>query len=457
MAWSRYVPEGALHACAMLRESGFEAYIVGGAMRDVLMERIPSDWDIATSARPDTVIRLFPKVVPTGIQHGTVTVVLPDGSYEVTTFRGEGAYSDGRRPDSVFFLDRVEDDLARRDFTINAIAGDPLSGDLVDPFDGQGDIRRRLIRAVGNPDARFDEDGLRTLRAARFAAMLEFDVDLETEAAIPRHLATFGKVAVERKFDEIIKMLIRSPLPSRGFVIMLKTGLLEAVLPELAVTAGMEQNKYHEFDVFTHTMYAVDATPPRLTLKLAALLHDIGKPKARVWAEHRGEWAFYGHEEISAKLADAWLKKMKTSTELREEVVALVLFHHVKYKPDWTDVAVRRWIRKVGPCRVHDLLEFRRADIAGHGDTPYAPEHMRLVDALQEHVTVVMSAQPALDVCNLAVTGDDIMRVLDVKPGRIIGQVKQALLELVLERPELNTQETLEALIPKVAGKVGKT
>jgi tRNA nucleotidyltransferase (CCA-adding enzyme) len=424
-------------------------------MRDVLMEREPKDWDIATSALPNAVVQLFPRVVPTGIQHGTVTVVMFDGNYEVTVFRGEGAYSDGRRPDEIYFLDSVEKDLARRDFTINAIAGNPLTGEIIDPYDGRGDIERRVIRAVGNPNARFAEDGLRVLRAARFAAMLEFDLDPETALAIPLHLRTFAKVAVERKFDEIAKMLVRSPHPSVGLEIMLHIGLLAAVVPELMPTVELTQNKYHQFDVFGHTLFVVDDVAPQLTLRLAALLHDSGKPKARAWNEKNQDWTFYDHEDVSAKIASVWLKRMKVSTELHDEVVALVQHHLVLYSPSWTDAAVRRWVKRVGPCRVHTLLELARADARGQGDTPFTVECRAMVDELQERVDSVMAGAPALDVCGLAVTGEDIMRVLNVQPGRIVGQVKNALLEIVLEQPELNTRETLEMLIPEVARKVG--
>jgi len=452
--WTSHIPHGAVTICATLRESSFAAFIVGGAMRDVLMNRTPADWDIATSARPDDVIRLFPKVVLTGIQHGTVTVVLPDGNYEVTTFRGEGAYSDGRRPDSVTFLDNVVDDLARRDFTINAIAGDLATGEMVDPFDGQGDIERALIRAVGDPDARFSEDGLRTLRAARFAAMLEFTLDPNTEAAIPRHLKTFAKVSVERQFEEVAKLLVKSRLPSWGLGIMLQTGLLQVVLPELAVSFGVVQNKYHAFDVFEHTMYVVDLLPPNLVLRLAGLLHDVGKPTVKAWNDKTQDWTFYNHEDVSAKIADKWLRRMKASNELREEVVALVQNHLILYSSDWTDAAVRRWVKRVGPCRVHDLLTMAHADAKGQGDTPFTVAGQQAIDELQERVTGVMSEQPALDVCNLAIGGDDIMRILSVKPGKVVGQVKNALLELVLEQPELNTREVLEPLVLEVARKV---
>lgn len=457
VAWHKLVPDGAQVICQVLRDAGHTAFIVGGAMRDALMEREPKDWDIATSALPDVVVKLFPKVIPTGIQHGTVTVVMPDGSYEVTVFRGEGAYSDGRRPDEIYFLQNVEQDLARRDFTINAIAGDPLTGDIVDPFGGQADIDNRILRAVGDPNARFAEDGLRCLRAARFAAMLEFDLDPATAAAIPNHLRTLAKVSVERQFDEIAKMLIRSEHPSIGLIVMAQTGLLQVVLPELVPAVGMQQNRYHQFDVFTHTLVAVDTVVPRLPLRLAALLHDIGKPKARAWNEKNQDWTFYGHEEVSAKIASVWLRRMKVSTDLHDEVVALVLHHLILYSPDWSDAAVRRWVKKVGPCRVHDLLELANADIEGQGDTPFNAAKRQGVDELRERVTMIMAEAPALDVCNLAVTGEDIMRVLKVKPSRIVGQVKNALLDVVLEQPEMNTREILEALIPEAARKVGET
>jgi tRNA nucleotidyltransferase (CCA-adding enzyme) len=423
-------------------------------MRDALLSRIPKDWDITTSAKPTDVQRLFEKTIPTGIQHGTVTVMIDGEGYEVTTFRGEGAYSDGRRPDEIYFLTDVREDLARRDFTINAIAGDPLTDNIIDPFDGQGDLKRKLIKAVGDPRARFAEDGLRTLRACRFASMLEFAIDPVTANTIPYHISTFLKVSPERVFDEVSKMLMRSLRPSVGFRAMLETGLLEVVLPEIAAGYGMDQGPYHEFDVFGHTMRVVDYTPVKLTLKLAGLLHDSGKPQQRTWSDKKGHWIFYSHDEESAKIADRWLKRMRVSNDIREEVVKLVAEHMVMYNSSWTDASVRRWIKRVGVQRVSDLLDLHRADVAGQGNVVHVPSTLLLADELQARATQVLlpsSGKVALDVNAVAVSGDDIIQILGIKPGKTVGLVKKALLEIVLDRPELNTREQLEPLVIEIA------
>ena len=307
------VPTDVLALCERLRTSGKRAWIVGGCVRDLLLRRAdgtspaspegphalaakptasvgrgrhqePNDWDICTDARPKELLSIFPRAIPTGIEHGTVTVVAHKRHYEVTTLRGESAYSDGRRPDAVHFVDDITADLARRDFTVNAIAVDPTDGKLIDPFDGRKDLAARVLRAVGDPLERFSEDGLRVLRAARFVATLEMELDPATEKAIEPTLSTFRKVSLERVRDEWVKTM-KARAPSRAFDVMRKTGILGVTCPELLEGVGMEQNKWHAYDVWRHGMECLDACAGDPILRIAALLHDVGKPRTRAWSD----------------------------------------------------------------------------------------------------------------------------------------------------------------------------
>ncbi|MEO6599439.1 MAG: CCA tRNA nucleotidyltransferase, partial [Polyangiaceae bacterium] len=276
------VPNEVRELCARLREGGFRSWIVGGCVRDELFAQldgkatdIRGDWDIATSARPEQVQKLFRRVIPTGIQHGTVTVMVKQTGYEVTTLRGETEYTDGRRPDAVYFVDDIKDDLARRDFTINAIAYDPLEDQLIDPFDGIADLRARVLRAVGDPALRFGEDGLRVLRAARFVATLEVELEANTARAIAPSLDSYRKVSAERVRDEWLKAT-KAKRPSRAFEVMREHGLLAITAPELIESVGCEQNRYHAFDVWNHALHCLDNCPQNPVLRMAGLLHDVG-------------------------------------------------------------------------------------------------------------------------------------------------------------------------------------
>ena len=443
------IPPPVLDLCRRLRDAGHRAWIVGGCLRDLLAERTVSDWDVCTSALPEQVQRTFKRVIPTGIEHGTVTVLLGGVHYEVTTLRGEGAYTDGRRPDSVHFVDDIEHDLARRDFTVNAIAYDPLDDQLVDPFGGRADMARRLLRAVGNPLERFSEDGLRVLRAARFVATLEFDLDEATAAAIPLTLDTFRRVSPERVRDEWIKAM-KAKRPSRAFRVMAQTGILGVTSPELATQVGCTQNKWHSFDVWEHSLETLDALEGDPVLRVAGLLHDLGKPKTRAFSDKTQDFTFYNHETVGADMADRWLRAYRFSNEERERVVHLIRSHLVCYSDEWSDAGVRRFVRRVGKDRLGDLLRLARADALGKG---------RPVDAeldglarLQTRIDGVLAAGSALSTRDLAVNGQDVMQRLAIKPSRRIGEVLELLLERVLETPALNDRDTLLALIDE-AGK----
>ncbi len=416
---------------------------MGGAVRDLLMDRPVYDWDITTDAAPKKVSSLFDKVVPTGIKYGTVTVMLEDGDFEVTTFRRDEKYSDGRHPDKVSFTADLRQDLSRRDFTVNAMAYDPLSGKLCDPFGGRRDLKRKLIKAVGDPLKRFREDGLRSMRACRFAAKLGFSIDRRTLASVSKTLAVFKKVAIERVRDEILKML-SSERPSEGFEYMRRTGLLRIVLPELAKCAGVKQpKKFHAHDVYHHAVYACDAAPRELPMvRLAALLHDISKPECK-----KGD-TFYDHDNKGAETAERIMKRLKFGNEDIREVKNLVRNHMFNYSREWTDPAVRRFIKRVGPDSIEDLFLLRIADMKAMErelDQSYLGE-------FKDRIRKTLEEQNALNISDLKVNGNDIMKLLKLPQGPAVGRVLSFLLDRVLDDPSLNTKKKLLSLAKEHCG-----
>lgn len=433
-----------------MREGGFRSWIVGGCVRDELRAQlagkastdIRGDWDIATSARPEQVQKLFRRVIPTGIQHGTVTVMMKNGGYEVTTLRGETAYSDGRHPDSVYFVDDIKDDLARRDFTINAIAYDVLEDKLIDPFDGARDLAARTLRAVGDASVRFAEDGLRVLRAARFVATLNVELEAGTASAIAPSLDSYRKVSAERIRDEWLKAT-KAKQPSRAFEVMREHGMLAITAPEMLESVGCEQNKHHAFDVWGHAMHCLDNCPHSPILRMAGLLHDVGKPRSRAFSDKTQDFTFYDHERIGAEIADPLLERLRFSNDERTRIVELVRHHLVCYDDSWTDAAVRRWVRRVSPELVEDLYALCEADVTAKGKD--ASVDLANISALKAHVAKVIAAGAAFSVKDLAVNGGALIKELGVKPGPDIGRVLKALLEEVLENPEKNTKDALLA------------
>jgi len=444
------VPEDVRHLCARLQEQGKRGWIVGGCVRDLLLGKVVADWDVATDALPEEVQRIFPKVIPTGIQHGTVTVVLHGRHYEVTTLRGEGTYSDGRRPDEVAFVDDIAADLARRDFTVNAIAIDPHDGHVIDPFEGQKDLERRVLRAVGNPIERFTEDGLRVLRAARFVATLEMELDPATRDAISPTLDTFRKVSQERVRDEWVKTM-KARKPSRAFEVMQTTGILGVTCPELIEGVGCEQNRWHSFDVWRHALECLDACSGDPILRIAALLHDVGKPRSRAFSEKTQDYTFYDHDRIGAEIAAPICERLRFSNDERARIVALVRNHLFHYTSEWGDATVRRWLRRVGLERVQDLYALNEADVRGKGKEDIGPELTALA-SLKAHVEHVLAQGAALSTKDLKVDGHDLMRELGLKPGRALGDLLAALLEEVIADPEKNAREVLLSRAREMAG-----
>jgi tRNA nucleotidyltransferase (CCA-adding enzyme) len=455
----KQVPDDVLAVCSRLHRAGHEAHLVGGGVRDMLLGRPPADFDVATDAVPEAVLELFGKgfAVPTGLKHGTVTVLTdtaPPRHVEVTTSRGEGAYLDGRRPSSVTYVKSLGEDLSRRDFTMNAVAYDPLADAVTDPFGGRVDLSQGLIRAVGDPIARFREDGLRPMRAVRQAAQLAFDIDPPTLAAIEPTLDVFRKVSAERVRDELLKML-GAPQPSRGLSLMKVTGLLGEVIPELLEGVGCTQNRFHKHDVFDHTLHVVDDTQGDPIRRLGALLHDVGKPRARQPREGApGEYSFFQHEYVGAQMAEDICRRLKLANAERERVVGIVRNHMFFYSPEWTDGTVRRFVRRVGgAAALDDLFALRAGDVTGRG---FGEDPENEIAALRTRVADVAAEDAVMKVTDLKINGGDVMRVLKVPPGRIIGEVLEKLLERVIDDQSLNEKGKLEALVAEVAGEIRK-
>lgn len=448
------IPADVLELCKTLRQHGKRGWVVGGCVRDLLRGKPPSDWDVATDARPAEVKRFFRKVIDTGIAHGTVTVLLGGTPYEVTTLRGEGAYTDGRRPDSVEFTDDITLDLARRDFTLNAIAIDPVDGQIIDPWGGQRDLEERTIRAVGDPRERFGEDGLRVLRAARFAATLECEIEPHTLAAMgdERSLATFRRVSAERVRDEWLKAM-KATRPSRAFELMRTSGLLAISCPEMLESVGCEQNRHHAFDVWGHAMACLDACAPVPILRVAALLHDVGKPRTRKLGDKTQDWTFYDHERVGAEIADPILQRLKFSNDERVRVVRLVRHHLICYADGWSDAAVRRWVRRVGPDLTAELYQLGRADAFGKGRD--VTEDVASLARLEARAAALLSAGAAMSTRDLAIDGKVLMKELGIAPGRIIGQILERLLEAVTDDPDANQPERLLELAREVVRESG--
>jgi tRNA nucleotidyltransferase (CCA-adding enzyme) len=432
------VPPSVRELLDLLRSSGHAAYVVGGSIRDVILGRGPVDWDLTTEATPDRVQALFPGARYENV-FGTVTVDASDGRLvQVTTFRSDLAYADFRRPEGVEFGTRVEDDLARRDFTCNALAwGGPPGADpfLVDPFDGRADIDRRLLRAVGDPAERFSEDALRMLRAVRLAAVLGFDVEGATLAAIGRDAPLARHLSGERVAAEVEKLLA-ADRPSVGLRLAADTGLLAVIAPALALQPGVAQNKVPGEDLWDHTVRSVDAaaTAGRSDLvRLAVLLHDLGKPATAA------DGHFYGHDAVGADLATDLLRVWHLSRDAVERVGHLIRQHMFSYDGAWSDAAVRRFIVKVGPASLHDLFAVREADNVGSG----LPAEAGGLAELRARIAEQLAAEVALDRSGLAIDGAELLAELGIEPGPLVGRVLEGLVDRVLADPSLNERGRL--------------
>ena len=433
-------------------QHGYKAYLVGGAVRDMLMGKEPHDWDVTTDATPEQVMSIFRKVIPTGIAHGTVTVHFMKNEIEVTTFRTESDYSDGRHPDKVEYTGNIEEDLSRRDFTINAIASYLGDGTITDPFHGRDDIKRKVIRTVGNPLERFSEDGLRPVRAVRFSAQLGFEIERETLKAIsePEILKKTSGISLERFRDELLK-LMKAEKPSAGLKLMEESGILDIFIPEFKKCRGCIQGDfrgYHQFDVLDHLFYACDGAPAsKQNVRLAALFHDIGKPDVkRVIPTPQGDqFTFYNHEAKSQQITKEILFRLKFSNAEIANICHLVVNHMFNYTQDWTDAAVRRFLAKIHEENLEDLYDLRLADIYGMNNAPVRGQDSRtiaLLNELKDRISKETEKNSVLSLKQLAVNGKDLMKN-GISAGKDLGFVLNQLLETVMEDPSQNEKEQL--------------
>ncbi|OLD10408.1 MAG: hypothetical protein AUJ06_02140 [Chloroflexi bacterium 13_1_40CM_3_70_6] len=438
------VPADVERVVALLAASGHEAYVVGGCVRDALRGVDPHDWDVTTNATPEEIQKVFHKSLY--LNHfGTVIVRSGDHEVEVTTYRVEADYADHRHPSAVAFTDSLHEDLGRRDFTMNAMAWRPSvderPGELVDPFGGQRDLAARTIRAVGEPRERFAEDALRMLRAVRFATLLGFTIEPRTAQAIRESAPLAKSLSGERVQQEMTKML-RAPRPSVAFRMLSDLGLLAVICPELEIAKTIPQDKAVAQDVFEHSLATADATPDDLVLRLAGLLHDIGKPATFA------DGHFHQHEFVGEAQAREILRRWRYDKDTITQVAHLIRNHMFWYQTEWTGSAVRRFVRKVGLENIPALFALRRADNIGSGARS---PRMYALDALWERVQVEIRAASAFSLRDLAIDGNDVMRELGIAPGPEVGRVLNELFERVTDDPSLNTRDRLLELAREVA------
>jgi poly(A) polymerase/tRNA nucleotidyltransferase (CCA-adding enzyme) len=444
---SMRVPSEVRTVAEGLRAAGFEAYLVGGCVRDLLLDRTPKDWDLTTNAKPEDIQRVFPESfyendfgtvgVKTGSEDERLAII------EVTPYRTESEYSDKRRPDAVSFGESLEEDLARRDFTVNALAYDESKGQLVDPYKGQKDIDLKVLRTVGVPADRFEEDALRLMRTVRLVAELGFALDAETAAAIQEKGSNLKHVSRERIRDEFIRIL-ESKQPMQALVLAQQLGILEYIAPELTHGIGIEQNQAHSYDVFGHLMRALQHAADKdwpFDIRLAAVFHDVSKPETRRWSDEKQDWTFHGHEVVGSRVTRKALENMKFSRETIEKVTKLVRWHMFFSDPDQITLsAVRRMIRNVGEENIWDLLDLRICDRIGTGRPKEQPFRFRKYKAMVEE-----ALRDPISVGMLKTDGNYIMKTFHVEPGPRLGWTLNALLEDILEDPSLNTQEYLDS------------
>lgn len=431
------IPHHAAVVIERLEHFGYEAYVVGGCVRDSLLNRAPKDWDVCTNATPQQVLGVFKRfnVIKTGLKHGTVTVMVDHQPVEVTTFRIDGEYTDNRHPDAVTFVSRVEEDLARRDFTINAMAYNPTRG-LVDAFGGRQDLQAGLIRCVGEPDCRFNEDGLRILRALRFAARYNFDIERETAFSMRRNRHLLENVSVERIFSELKGILI-----GQGAADMLLAfpEVFAVFIPELATTFGFDQrNPHHIYDVWTHTAHAVQAIEADPVLRLTMLLHDVAKP-ACFTTDETGKGHFYRHPEKGAEMAEAILTRLKSDTATLENVVTLVRVHDDAFPT--TRPGMRRCIGRLGIPVIEQLFKVKRADQAAQSSHEQEQKKAALRDAALL-VDELLNEPPGFTVKDLNINGKDLISI-GIKPSPAMGQLLLTLLGEVQDELLPNTREAL--------------
>ncbi len=441
------IPKEVQHIADTLENRGFEAHLVGGCVRDLLLGQCPHDWDITTDAHPTEIESLFPDTFLNN-DFGTVGVVNEETEdptlkvIEVTPYRTESAYSDARRPDSVEFGVSLEEDLKRRDFTVNAIAYRLNGEKIVDLFDGVADIEAKRLRAVGNATERFQEDALRMMRAVRLAVRLGFTIEGDTMSAIAENAANLGRISKERIRDEFSKIL-DSKQPMQGIIFLEKLGLLPYVAPDLLRGIGVEQNQAHAFDVYEHLLRTMQHAADKdwdFDIRLAGLFHDISKPETRRWSKEKDDWTFHGHEVVGARVTKKALQDLKFPREKIDRIVTLIRWHMFFSDPEQITLsAVRRTIANVGPENIWDLLKLRRCDRIGTGRPKEQPFRLRKYTAMVEE-----ALRDPISVKMLKIDGSRIMEITGERPSKKLGDTLHALLEEVLDDPLKNTAEYME-------------
>lgn len=431
---------------AIFKENGFSLYIVGGAVRDHFLNIRNDDYDFATDATPENVISIFKTTIPTGIKHGTVTVLFKGNSYEVTTFRSEFDYQDGRRPEKVEFIRSLDEDLKRRDFTINALAVDVSTSHLIDNHNGLKDLKKKIIKAIGIPQQRFEEDGLRIMRACRFASKLDFEIEEKTLMAMKEKCNKIKNVSNERIQDELFK-IIKSNYPKKGIELLDKCSVLEIILPELAALKGLKQGGFHKVDAYEHTLLSLQAACKYnypLNVRLAALFHDLGKAQTQKINLSRHSlycetsYSFYDHENVSADLTKKILTRLKTSNETIYKVTNLVKNHMFNYTSDWSNGAVKRFINRVGYENILDLFKLRMCD----QEAIFDKGNWETVSELENRIEDIISSNEALSLKDLEINGKDLID-LGIKKGPLFSKILNFLLNDVIDDPKLNKRETL--------------
>ena len=449
LSLKKKVPEDVRRVTEALESAGYSAYLVGGCTRDLLRGEKPKDWDITTNAHPEQIMALFGEDEAFyENDYGTVTVKNEEATdptlrnTEITPYRIEATYSNYRHPDEVKFSETLEDDLKRRDFTINAIAYSPSENRLVDPYNGQSDIKDSIVKAVGEPSERFNEDALRMMRAVRLASQLGFSVEHATSEAIAANAALMEHIAVERIQQELTKLLV-SREPMIGVALLERLGLLPYVLPELTEGIGIEQNGDHIYDVWEHNLRTLQHAADNewsLELRLAALLHDVGKPATREWSEERNDYTFYGHDVVGAKISTKALSRLKYSKDTVNTVRTLVRHHMFFSDPDQITLsAVRRIIARVGKDRIWDLVNLRTCDRIGMGRPKARPYRLRKYESMIEE-----ALRDPVSVSQLKIDGSRLIEITRSQPGPKLGHILHALLNEILEDPGLNRAEYLE-------------
>lgn len=433
------IPKNVQYIIDKFYENNYEAYMVGGCVRDCLLGLLPKDYDITTSAKPNITEGLFKKTIPTGIEHGTVTVVIEDENFEVTTYRTEGNYINNRHPESVSFVSNIKEDLSRRDFTINAFAYNNKAG-LVDYFDGLSDLNNKIIKAVGDPNIRFQEDSLRMLRAIRFSAQLDFTIENETLNAIKTNCNLIKNISVERIRDELCKMLI-SNNPTKALTLLKDTGILKIILPEInSLVQYTPLCNNHNRDVFEHTLKVINNTKPELILRLSALFHDVGKLNTLASLPN-GHHYFPGHSIEGANMVKEILHKLKFDNDTINKVSVLI-YDHLVLKPDYmpTDGEIKRLINRVGSNNIYTLYNLQRADINSlWNPIPFLAK----VDYMENKTIEILKNNEPLTIKDLDINGSVLIKELNVKPGKLLGDILNYLLEQVLDDKELNSKNLL--------------